>query len=138
MANGTDDGVGRLGWPFPIRLIPADQQKRSWRVGRLVLAGSRSRHPWPSERDLLAAVFDELRRQDVSVRYLVTPGGFLHSTVSTQLLATRGWKTSQDDFDHLRRMAQALVEERLGAETVGRACGLVAFLVLGVDVKLGG
>lgn len=92
----------------------------------------------PDRRHLLLAAFDELVRQDVTVRYLVTPAGFFEPKAPPELDPTHGWDTTPGDFEVLRRVAEATVAEQLDADTLGRARGHVTYLVIGADVGVPG
>lgn len=121
------------------RLLPRHPRPGSWRVGRLVLTGAaQSEKSAPDRCDLLSAAFDELRRQGVIVRYLVTPAGFFRPEAPPELDPTHGWDTTLSDFETLRRVGEASVAEQLGADTLGRARGHVSYLVLGADVRVPG
>jgi hypothetical protein len=121
------------------RLLPAAPRPGAWRVGRLVLTGAAQseEHP-PDRRVLLAAAFDELVRQNVTVRYLVTPAGFFEPKARPELDPTHGWDTTPGDFELLRQVAEATVAEELDADTLGRARGHAAYLVIGADVRVPG
>ena len=81
--------------------------------------------------DLLVAAFDELARQDVTVRYLITPAGFFKPKAPPELDPSHGWDTRPGDFKALRRVAKAFVAEQLDSDTLDRARGHVSYLVLG-------
>ncbi len=125
--------------PLTTTLLPRHPRPGSWHIGRLVLTGAAQseKHP-PDRRDLLAAAFSELVRQDVTVRYLVTPAGFFEPKAPPELDPTHGWDTTRDDFERLRGVAEATVATQLDANTIGRARGHVSYLVVGADVRVPG
>lgn len=119
---------------FTARLLPASPRPGSWRVGRLVLTGAAQSEKDPPDRaDLLAAALDELAREDVHVRYLMTPAGFFEPRAPRELALSRGWRTEQDDFDRIRQFAADSVAPLL-ADAFDRARGHVDYLVVGADV----
>jgi len=127
----ADAPAGRA---FTARLLPASPRPGSWRVGRLVLTGDAQSEKDPPDRaDLLAATLDALAREQVHVRYLVTPAGFFEPRSPHELGLEHGWATKQDDFDVVRQIAAEGVA-RLLADTLDRARGHVDYLVVGADV----
>ena len=119
---------------FTTRLLPASPRPGSWRVGRLVLTGAAQSEKNPPDRaDLLAAALDVLAREDVHVRYLMTPAGFFEPRSPRELALSRGWRTEQDDFDRVRQLAADSVAPLL-ADAFDRAKGHVDYLVVGADV----
>ncbi len=120
---------------FMGRLLPALPRPGSWRIGRLVLTGDAQSEKDPPDRaELLAAALDALAREQVHVRYLVTPAGFFEPRSPHELGVRHGWETKQDDFDIVRRLAAEVVAPLL-ADALDRASGQVDYLVVGADVR---
>lgn len=105
--------------PLTTTLLPRHPRPGRWHDGRLVLTGAAQsdKHP-PDRRDLLAAAFDELMRQDVTIRYLVTPAGFFAPKAPPELDPTHGWDATPGDFEDLRRVAEGSVAKQLDSDTL--------------------
>jgi hypothetical protein len=119
---------------YTAQLLPASPRPGSWRVGRLVLTGAAQSVKDPPDRtDLLAAALDAIAREEIHVRYLVTPAGFFEPRSPRELGLRHGWETKQGDFDIVRRLAAEGVTPQL-ADAFARARGHVDYLVVGADV----
>ena len=128
----------RLPAAIPARLMPRQRQTDEWLIARLVLTGAAApRKPKPNPVLVLDAALGELAEQGAKVRYLVTPAGFLHASVTPETPPASGWKGVQAGFDAMYRLAEPIILRRL-ADVLDRASGHVSYLVIGVDVYLPG
>ncbi len=118
-----------------VRLQPPEPRPGSWLVGRLVLTDSAGSKKTPPPRgDLLALAFDELEMQRATVRYLLTPAGFVRLKLPPGHGLTHGWHTDRRDFASVVEIATNEVLRLASGDLLARARGVADYLVIGVDV----
>ena len=83
-------------WASPCsrrELVPSTRRPGPWRIGRLVLTGSAARSE-AHRLDLLVAAVTGLARGKATVRYLLTPAGFIDEERPIERDVKPGWETS--------------------------------------------
>lgn len=108
---------------------PADRAA----VGRVVLAGAAAKSLTPPG-DSLTTALKAMRRENVSVRYLVTPGGFLKVSIEDTWRGEVGWTSSSPDMRPLHHAAEAAIA-RLVARLPSDAAESAQYATIGVDVS---
>ena len=120
-------------------LRPDVMRSDPWTVGRLVVSGVAASQKTPIDPvEILGAAVDALRDHGVRVRYLLTPAGFFRPKMERDDRSTRGWSTAQEDFDRVVAFAESSVVERLSKAVTDRIAEVASYLVVGVDVPVGG
>lgn len=115
-------------------ILPNRPRLGAWMVGRLVLTGvaaSRAHRPDPGL--LLDLAFHELRRRQATVRFLLTPAGFLRLKLSPGQRLVGGWDTPEHDFQTLLGGATDGVSRLLSGCPAVSAHEVAEYLVIGVD-----
>jgi hypothetical protein len=106
-------------------------------LARLVTTGTAAtidRRDLSLARGVLVAALTALRERGITAGILVTPAGFIDHKPGGTWSRTKGWNTSQVDFDQLAAIAAEAVAALVTPEVRSLAAGTIEHLIVGVDV----
>ena len=101
--------------------------------GRIILDGAAA----DQEADrtaILTAAFDAIPKADRPIRYLTTPAGFLRGTLPSPWVGSRGWGTTQADFDSIGVQADAAVRRLMSPALRRTSATRASYLSIGIDL----
>jgi len=103
-------------------------------IGRFIVcgappAGTREAHA------LLRRGLAKLKKMNVSVKFIITPGGFFKITTKNDWHGCGGWKSGADDIIPFVEAAQQHVRKVVDSQIVTATRGCADILTLGVDVS---
>ena len=101
--------------------------------GRIILDGAAADQE-ADQTAILTAALDAIPKGALPIRYLTTPAGFLRGKLPSPWVGSRGWGTTQADFDSIFVHADAAVRRLMSPALRQTAATRVSYLSIGIDL----